>query len=196
MAKEISDLVETLSRNILNAMSINNETIWGANSKRFATAIRDGCLLSFFMFSVLFTSNVLAAWYDTNWDYRKQIDISAAMTPSTQTDFPVLISISSDVNLSSNAQADGDDILFTLSDGTTKLSHEIETYTTATGELAAWVRVPSLSGSSDTTIYMYYGYGSASNQESVSTTWDSNFIAVWHLAEDPSITTDGDCSGG
>jgi len=177
-------------------MSINNETTWEASSHYFSVAIRDGCLLLFFVLSALFTSSVFAAWYDNDWNYRKQIDISAIMTPSTQTDFPVLISIGSDVNLSSNAQTDGDDILFTLSDGTTKLSHEIEVYTTATGELVAWVKVPSLSGSSDTTIYMYYGYGSASNQESVSNTWDSNFIAVWHLAEDPSITTDGDCGGG
>jgi len=29
-------------------------------------------------------------------------------------------------------------------------------------ELVAWIKIPSLSGSSDTDIYMYYGYADAS----------------------------------
>ncbi len=138
---------------------------------------------------------VFAAWYDNNWNYRKQIDISASMTPGTQTNFPVLITVSTDSNFADNVQADGDDIIFTLSDGTTRLSHEIEKFTSSNGELVAWVKIPSLSSTSNTTIYIYYGNSSAANQEDVDNVWDSNFIAVWHLAEDPSINSDGDCSG-
>jgi len=55
------------------------------------------------------------------------------------------------------ARSDGYDILFTSSDGTTKLDHEIEEYTSArrAGRLGP---DPSLSNSADTDIYMYYGY--------------------------------------
>jgi hypothetical protein len=44
---------------------------------------------------------------------------------------------------------------------------------------------------------MLYGnpnvYVSSENPAGV---WDPNYTAVWHLAEDPSIATDGDCGGG
>ncbi|HDO25293.1 MAG TPA: DUF2341 domain-containing protein, partial [Nitrospirae bacterium] len=80
------------------------------------------------------------------------------MAPSDQSDFPVLIKITNQNDpVFANAQSNGDDILFTSSDGTTRLDHEIEYYSSsATKELDAWVRIPSLSSSSDTVIYMYY----------------------------------------
>ena len=66
-----------------------------------------------------------------------------------------------DSDLAAHAQSTGNDILFTSSDGVTKLAHEIEIYTSATGRLTAWVKVPTLSTSADTVIYMYYGNASA-----------------------------------
>ncbi|GAH11312.1 unnamed protein product, partial [marine sediment metagenome] len=62
-----------------------------------------------------------------------------------------------DQNLADYAQADGDDILFAAADGTTKLDHEIESFDNVTGTLVAWVRIPTLSGSVDTDVYMYFG---------------------------------------
>ena len=86
-------------------------------------------------------------WYDANWAYRKQITFTSdsAKIPSTQSYFPALISLSSDSDLAADAQDDGDDILFTSSDGTTQLDHEIEEFDGGTGQLVAWVEVPSLS---------------------------------------------------
>ncbi|GBE04729.1 MAG TPA: DUF2341 domain-containing protein [Nitrospirae bacterium] len=124
-------------------------------------------------------------WYDGSWLYRQQITISSSMAPSDQSDFPVLIKITNQNNpVFANAQSNGDDILFTSSDGTTRLDHEIEYYSSlATKELDAWVRIPSLSSSSDTVIYMYYSNSSVSNQENVAGVWDSNFTLVQHLQE-------------
>jgi hypothetical protein len=90
--------------------------------------------------------------------------------------------------LSTHAQSSGNDILFTSSDGTTKLSHEIERYTSSTGALVCWVKVPSLSSSIDSVLYMYYGNPSASDQSAPAGVWDGNYKAVWHLREDPSGT--------
>ena len=101
--------------------------------------------------------------------------------PSDQTNIPVLISIT-DTDLRDDAQSSGNDIAFTDSSGN-QLNHEIEEYTSGTGELVAWVNVTSLNGSSDTEIYMYYGNGGCSSQENSSGVWDSNFIGVWHLDE-------------
>ena len=122
-------------------------------------------------------------WYNASWLKRKKITFTAdaGKIPATQTNFPVLINISSDSDLSASAQADGDDILFTSSNGTTKINHEIETYTTGTGAIIAWVNVPSLSASTE--IYMYYGNAGAANQQAVTSTWNSDFKAVWHMNE-------------
>ena len=87
-------------------------------------------------------------WYDSQWQYRQRVVISRTMAPSDQANFPVLIKITDQNNpIFGKAQANGNDILFTSSDGTTKLAHEIETYTdSGTKELNTWVKVPGLSG--------------------------------------------------
>ncbi|MDD1671127.1 MAG: DUF2341 domain-containing protein, partial [Methanomicrobiales archaeon] len=130
------------------------------------------------------------AWYDCGWGYQKSITIDHTKVSGTQTDFPVLVSLlvslSSDSDLSARAQSDGDDILFTAADGTTKLSHEIESY--SSGTLVAWVKVPSVSSAADTTIMMYYGNAGATSQQNQTGVWDGNYRAVWHLKEDPSGT--------
>lgn len=126
---------------------------------------------------------VLDPWYNSNWGYRKEITINSSQVPSDLTNFPVLINLSSDSDLVSHAQTDGDDILFTNDTGT-KLNHEIESWNnTGNGDLVAWVNVTSLSHDTDTDIYMYYGNSGASNQENPEDVWDSNYVAVWHMDE-------------
>jgi MSHA biogenesis protein MshQ len=78
-------------------------------------------------------------------------------------DFVVLINLT-DADLAAKGQVYGDDIVFVDSDGQ-KLDHEIEYYNGTSGTLVAWVRIPSLSSTVDTTIYMYYGNADAFNQE-------------------------------
>ena len=126
-------------------------------------------------------SGAAADWFDTRWQYRKEITVDHTKVSSNLTNFPVLIDIT-DTDLQSKAQSDGDDILFT-DDSDTKLDHEIELYDSSTGYLAAWVKVPSLSSSSDTILYMYYGNPSATNQENPTGVWDSNYVMVQHLEE-------------
>jgi hypothetical protein len=139
-----------------------------------------------------------ASWYNTGgtWDYRKSIIINSSKVPDTdesagETDFPVLIDLT-DADLQANARSDGYDIFFTSSNGTTKLAHEIEIYTTATGRLTAWVKVPNLSSSADTVIYMYYGNASASDMQDVAPAkalvWSNGYAGVWHLPNGTSLT--------
>ena len=120
----------------------------------------------------------------SNWAYRKKITIYHTRVTAAQTSFPVLISLSSDPDLSSHAMANGNDILFTDSGGTNKLSHEIENYTSSTGTLAAWVNVPALSSTMDTVLYLYYGNAtSTSQQDATGGTWSNGYQGVWHLEE-------------
>ena len=119
-------------------------------------------------------------WWDLDWSYRKLITLNRSQVPSTQTNFPVLISIT-DTDLRDRAQADGDDIVFIDSNGN-KLNHEIEQYTAGTGALVAWINVTSLSSVSDTEIYMYYGNNGCSNQQNAAGVWPG-YTMVYHFKE-------------
>ena len=121
-------------------------------------------------------------WYDANFTYRKLITINSSKIGDTLKNFPVLIYASSDSDLSSNAQGDGDDIFFVdYDDNTTKYNHEIENYTS--GTLWAWVNITSLSDSVDTNIWMYYGNATCASQEDITNTWNSDYILIQHFDE-------------
>jgi len=69
------------------------------------------------------------------WFYQKQIIINHNMVDGDLINFPVLINII-DSDLASKAQDDSDDILFMDDSGVAnKLSHEIEYFDGASGEL-------------------------------------------------------------
>lgn len=131
-----------------------------------------------------------AAWYDSDWRYRKQITIDNNQVDASLIAFPVLINLAVDAELAANAQADGDDILFTSSDETTRIAHEIELFDAATGRLVAWVNVPSVSDTVDTDIYVYYGNAAVGSQQDATNVWDASYVKVLHLAETPNGTLD------
>jgi hypothetical protein len=116
-------------------------------------------------------------------------DVRIPGTP-TLTDFPFLFSGTYDYLADTNhggkvTSIHGYDILF-YSDSalTTQLDHEIESYDNASGAVNMWIRIPTLSQTADTTIYMKYGDSSiTTSQEDIDGVWDANYKAVWHLKE-------------
>jgi len=108
----------------------------------------------------------LGAWWNYDWTYRKKITIDHTKVAADLTGFPVLVE-TTDSDLASHAQNDGDDIAFVDGSGG-QLAHEIEFYGGGSGHLVAWVRVPSLSSTVDTVLYMYYGKSDAPSQENAS----------------------------
>jgi hypothetical protein len=127
--------------------------------------------------TALIPSTVSAAGF-----FYKTITINSSQVPSTQTNFPVLISLVNDSDLAAHvARADGGDIYFTDSGNTTQYSHEIESYNNTTGTLVAWVNVSSLSDG--TVIKMWYGVDSGTPRWDPTNVWDSNFKGVWHMAQ-------------
>ena len=124
-----------------------------------------------------------STWWDSGWDYRKLITINSSQVPANLNNFPILVNIT-DTDLRDDAQNDGDDIVFTNATGT-KLNHEIELFNGTSGELVCWVNVTSLSSSSNTEIWMYYNNSGCSSQENIVGVWDSNYVMVQHLQEDP-----------
>jgi len=119
--------------------------------------------------------------FTQGWNYRKKITIDHNQVTGDLTNFPILISIT-DQDLRDKAQNDGDDILFMDSSGVaTKLYHEIEYFDSSTGMLTAWVNIPIVHSTEDTSLYMYYGNPSINNQQFSEKTWDSHYQAVWHM---------------
>lgn len=154
-------------------------------------------ILFFGMFAAainLKTAHASPAWWNNSWSYRTQITISHTMASGTLSDFPVLIDITSP-DLAAYAQTNGNDIVFTGSDGVTVLNCEIESYNSATGQLVAWVNVPSLSSTADTVLYMYYGNPTCASQQNPTGVWDSNFMMVLHLAETSGTQHDSTSNG-
>ncbi len=106
------------------------------------------------------------------------------------TDFPVLISIT-DSDFAYNAtpgtgtdNINGFDIAFAAADGTTALDFELESYNSGTGEIIFWVRFPTLSPTTDTQFFIYYGDAAITTDQSSTSTWDSNYQLVMHMDGD------------
>ncbi|MCG8373731.1 MAG: DUF2341 domain-containing protein [Balneolales bacterium] len=104
------------------------------------------------------------------------------------TNFPVLISFTSsrfaDTSNGGDVESsNGYDIIFTAADGTTILSHQIESYDNTTGEVVFWVRFPTLSVTTDTEFYAYFGNPDITTDPSSTNVWDSNYKMVLHLDE-------------
>lgn len=123
------------------------------------------------------------SWLDPAWDHRKHIAINHLQVVESQSNFPVLVLIDAATDVAMAARGDGNDIVFTDSDGRTVLDHEIERWKNS--QLVAWVRLPQVSATTDTIFYMYYGNAAATNQENPVGVWDENFVAVWHFDQMP-----------
>jgi lysophospholipase L1-like esterase len=123
------------------------------------------------------------------WGHSRPITIDhTKVQSSTQTNFPVLISgtyayLKTTANGGDVENASGYDIVFYSDQAlTTPLKFEIESWSATTGAINAWVKIPSLSHTVDTVIYMAYGDASVSSDQSdPENVWDSNFNNVWHF---------------
>lgn len=136
------------------------------------------------------------AWL-AGYTKRKKITIDNTYVDADLTDFPLLVKFSSDTDIGGVARSDGYDLRFTSSDGTTLLKYEREAFSISGGAATGivWVKVPSVSGSVDTDIYLYYGDAAASDGADAANTWDANFKSVWH-GKDATTSTIADSKSG
>ncbi len=143
--------------------------------------------------------NKAEAQFANGYSYRRTITIQESQVTGTSnlTNFPVLMSFTepefrTTANGGNVTDAQGDDIIFTSdAAGSTPLDYERERYTPTTGEITAWVEIPTLDFDDNTVVYMFYGNSSVtSSQENVSGTWDSNYVGVWHMDDSGSSNSD------
>lgn len=132
---------------------------------------------------------------------RKRITVQPSHVKGGQplANFPMLVVILNDDDLKAAVRNDGNDIEFTSSDGDTIIPYERQSWDRNTGSLVAWVKVPLLSNTAPTDIYMYYGKSSALDRADAKSAWDGTYHGVWHLDGDAKDysgeNNDGSASG-
>jgi len=142
---------------------------------------------------------------DAAFAYRKTITVNGGqVTGGPLINFPFLFSTTDpDLRTTANGgrvtNANGYDIIFRALDDTTcggpgtspcTLDHEVEKYDPTTGQLIAWVRLPSMNDG--TVFYVYYSDNTVvSPTENRIGVWGANYQAVWHLSEAPANGTTG-----
>jgi RHS repeat-associated protein len=133
------------------------------------------------------------------YSYVRSIAIDHTKVPNTdQTNFPILVSgtysfLAPVANGGKVQSASGYDIIFTSdAAGQNLLDFEIDSYSPTTGAAAFWIRIPTLSHSMDTAIYVWYGSSSTTtSQENKAGVWSNHFAGVWHFGtSSASITAD------
>lgn len=128
------------------------------------------------------------------------IDNTQVSGSSDLTNFPFLVNISGDNDLRTTGNgghvenSNGYDVYFRYQDSTTWLDHEIEFFDGATGDLIAWVLIPTLDFDDDMVIEMFYGNSGITLDPSSDRVWDE-YLGVWHLHNDEFDATSNDYHG-
>jgi hypothetical protein len=119
-------------------------------------------------------------WLD-RWPYRKKVSI--ARPASTLIDFQKRFELTDDCDLGAHCRSDGHDIRFTAEDGCTLLSYERDNFSVSNGRAFGlfWVRIPAISATATTEIYLYYGRQDAPDAQDPDRTFSNNYAAVWRL---------------
>ena len=109
--------------------------------------------------------------------------IDHTKVPNTdQINFPLLFN-TTDPSLATTANGghvqnlNGYDIFFSTDPtGQTKLDYEMEQYNPVTGQVIAWIRIPTLSHTTDTVVYMFYGNSAiTTSQRNPTGVWDASY---------------------
>jgi len=139
-------------------------------------------------------------------DWAKRIELTGDNTnvDSDLSDFPVLFYISAASGIGDEdasavfdelvSDANRKKIAVTTSDGETQCYVEIERWDDANEKAWLWVQVPSVTAASTTTLYLYYDSSKDDNTSYIGditdtpskSVWDSDFVFVCHMAQDPS----------
>jgi len=125
------------------------------------------------------------------WAYRIPITVPAAAVDANLTNVPVYLDASDlPADFHTNVAANGCDIRFGASDGTTELAGELVSYDSVgdTGEF--YFLAPSLDSAADTVFYIYYGNASATCYVATDTYGSQAVWADYHFVAHDGGDTD------
>jgi biopolymer transport protein ExbB len=151
-------------------------------SRRF----RQSLLVTAGLLGLVFAGDALA-WWNSDWNFRKEIDFDLTPTgadiPGAPTDVPVLIRLSlGNFQYFGDAKPDGSDLRVIAADDKTPLAFHIEKFDPQAQIALVWVRVPRLTGGAKTDkILLYYGNKNATSAADPAATYDASQALVYHF---------------
>jgi hypothetical protein len=148
-------------------------------------------------------AGTLDPWFNSSWPYRVKIEVNPAKVGTTTavTNFPVYLDLAGMPNdFWTNVSSTGADIRMVESDETTETAFELVSIATTTKRGELHFLADSLSTTSTSTFYLYYGNPSASAYAVTDTygrnnVWAPNYIAVYHMNESSGSANDSTASG-
>ena len=196
--------IDGLSHSVENIVSVgNSETItieynWNSGQIYKLKVVDKSGLMAESTYKAPFPN-----WF-VGWAKRLKVTIDCNDIDSELTDFPVL------VHLSASSGINADDVSFifdevgsnskkiavTTSDGT-ECYVEVEEWDSVNEQAWLWVKVPSISHTTDTDLYIYYdtdqedniAYVGDPNSTPAENVWDNNFKLVTHMKDDPDTSS-------
>jgi len=117
-----------------------------------------------------------------SYDNRKEITIQTTNLDANQSSFPILIKFA-DTDIGAVSNADGFDIRFTASDGTTLLKYERQSFAIATGTATGIFWVKTDLSTAGTSIYIYYRSTDTADGADPTNVWDANYKGVYHMTD-------------
>jgi PKD repeat protein len=143
------------------------------------------------------TSSFLGTWAN-----RKTLHIDNTKIDADLTDFPVLLSLDGsssaamqEIFTQLGSDANRKKLAVTTSDGQTQCYVEIEGWSTASQSAQLHIKVPTVSRTAVTTLYLYFdpaqpdntSYVDDTGSPAASNVWDADFVGVWHMSQNPGV---------
>ena len=126
-----------------------------------------------------------AAWWQTDWSFRKQITIDTtpkgANIAAPAGRVPVLIRLHTGNFSFSDAQDNGNDLRFVGADDKTPLAYHVESFDPLLGVANVWVDMPDFPAGSAKQIWLYYGNKKATPGGDVAGTFDADYTLIYHF---------------
>ncbi len=126
-------------------------------------------------------------WYNSAWRHRMAVTIDHTKVAAVLTNFPWYVR-GADILTANPTFWDyvesltGNDFLWTLDDGTTKIAHAMSHFGPGLRDFESHALIASLSNATDTTRYLYWGNRNAAAQQDAAATF-AGHIARWDLGQ-------------
>lgn len=163
-----------------------------ATNRGFAWALGVLGLPLLLLFALLLPQPA-AAWWQTDWSYRKEITIDTtakgANIPDSLGRVPVLIRLHSGNFSFGDAMDNGTDIRFVAADDKTPLAFHIEQFDPLLGVAAVWVDIPDFPAGTTRQIWLYYGNKKATPAADSAGTFDADYALVYHFDDQAGTPT-------
>ncbi|WP_339649794.1 DUF2341 domain-containing protein [Halopseudomonas pelagia] len=129
--------------------------------------------------------SVAHAWWQQDWEYRKQISIDTTAEGGAINErvgrVPLLVRLHTGNFQFDGMQDNGGDIRFVLADDQTVLNHQMESFDPLMGMAQIWVDVPAVEAAQLQDIWMYYGNPDAPATSNGQVTFDPDYTLVYHF---------------